>query len=136
MQKYIKNDFSEIRYFDEGVIVSEWIDLEQYREMTEAEIHKHENPYEYLTDEEKREIYLRSLKPLTRRQFKLVLVKNGLSLSEIESKIKELENEELLIEWEDASEFERLNPNLLLMCEVLGLEESKVDELWEYALTL
>lgn len=136
MQKYIKNDFSEIRYFDEGVIVSEWIDLEQYRLMTEAEIHKHENPYEYLTDEEKREIYLRSLKPLTRRQFKLVLVKNGLSLSEIESKIKELENEELLIEWEDATEFERLNPNLLLMCEVLGLEESKVDELWEYALTL
>jgi hypothetical protein len=136
MQKYIKNDLSEIRYFEDDVKVKDWIDLKEYRLMTSKEVHKHENPYDYLTEIQKRDLYLKSLKPLTRRQFKLALVKSGLNLSEIESKINELDNQELLIEWEDATEFERLNPSLLLMCEVLELNESKVDELWEFGLTL
>lgn len=136
MQKYIKNDLSEIRYFEDDVKVKDWIDLKEYRLMTDEEVHKHENPYDYLNDTEKRDLYLKSLKPLTRRQFKLALVKSGLNLSEIESKINELDNQELLIEWEDATEFKRLNPSLLLMCEVLELDESKVDELWEFGMTL
>ena len=41
MQKYIKNDFSEIRYFKDDVKVSDWIDLKEYRLMTKAEILKH-----------------------------------------------------------------------------------------------
>ena len=44
-KKYIKYDMSEVRYFDDGVNVSEWIDLSKYRLMTKDEIIKHEtNP--------------------------------------------------------------------------------------------
>lgn len=51
MQKYIKNDFSEIRYFKDDVKVSDWIDLKEYRLMTKAEILKHETlrPTEFHT---------------------------------------------------------------------------------------
>lgn len=51
MQKYIKCDLSEIRYFEDDVIVGDWIDLNQYRLMTNEEIDRHENPEKYLSDE-------------------------------------------------------------------------------------
>ena len=45
MQKFIKNDLSEIRHFEDSVKVRDWIDLTQYRLMTNIEILKHEtNP--------------------------------------------------------------------------------------------
>ena len=45
MQKFIKNDLSEIRHFEDSVKVRDWIDLTQYRLMTDEEILKHEtNP--------------------------------------------------------------------------------------------
>ena len=42
MQKYIKNDLSEIRYFNEGIKVSDWIDLNDFRTMTADEILQNE----------------------------------------------------------------------------------------------
>ena len=42
MQKYIKNDLSEIRYFNEGIKVSDWIDLNDFRTMTVDEILQNE----------------------------------------------------------------------------------------------
>ncbi|MCG4607282.1 hypothetical protein L0O74_13220, partial [Bifidobacterium longum] len=46
--------------------------------MTQDEVDRHINPQKYLSDEEKRAQYLTSLKSLTRRQFKLVLLENDL----------------------------------------------------------
>lgn len=51
MQKYIsKTNITEIRYFEDGVNVSDWIDLNEYRLMTDEEIDRHENPEKYLSD--------------------------------------------------------------------------------------
>lgn len=38
MPKYIKNDLSEIRYFEDDVNVSDWIDLNEYRLMTDEQV--------------------------------------------------------------------------------------------------
>ncbi len=72
--------------------------------------------------------------PITRRQLRLTLVRNGIALSTVESAIEAmpegLEKAEAQIEWADASEFERSHPTLLLIASALGLSEAQVDTMW------
>lgn len=109
------------------------------RPLTEEERHRHENPLDYMTAEEKRAIYLKKLKPLTRRQFKLVLMENNL-LNQVEMAINSIPDTGLRartkIEYEDAVSFERLNPTLNQLYSLMGLKESQVDALWEDGLKL
>ena len=140
MQKYIKNDLSEIRYFEEDIKVENWIDLKEYRLMTDEEINQHENPYDYLTDEEKRDLYRNNLKPLTRYQFKRCLLENGFKSEDIESKIllieDEMERELALLGFREATNFIRSDSSIIAVQAVLGIADENIDELWEYALTL
>ena len=78
MQKYIKKDLSEIRYFEDDVVVSLWIDLSEYRLMTEDEIDKHENPEKYLSDEEKADLNRQNMPTLSPIEFDIKLVNVGL----------------------------------------------------------
>ena len=159
MQKYIKNDFSEIRYFKDDVKVSDWIDLKEYRLMTKAEILKHETlrPTEFhtiwvwdnepsaghwedgRTEEEKYATYLTQFTPLTRRQFKLSLLENGL-LDTVEQMIGAIEDPTLKsriqIEYNESERFERTNESVQYMLGVLDLTSDQVDEMWRYAITL
>ena len=159
MQKYIKNDFSEIRYFKDDVKVSDWIDLKEYRLMTKAEILKHETlrPTEFhtiwvwdnepsaghwedgRTEEEKYATYLTQFTPLTRRQFKLSLLENGL-LDTVEQMIGAIEDPALKsriqIEYSESERFERTNDSVKYMLGVLNLTSDQVDEMWRYAITL
>ena len=77
---------------------------------------------------------------LKRRQFRLTLAMNGYNLAEIESLINQIEDPMqrtiAQIEWQDATDFERTNPTLLMMAQMLGLTSEQVDSLWEYGLTL
>lgn len=86
------------------------------------------------------EIDLSRFKPLTRRQFKLILVMNGFGLDEVFSKINAIEDETLrqitLIEWEDANSFERENESLKMMASILGLSEEQINAMWEQAMSL
>ena len=88
---------------------------------------------------EKRQQYLQSLKPLTRRQFKLVLLNNNL-LDQVEMAINSIPDASTRmrakIEYEDAVSFERLNPTLNQLYSLMGLKESQVDALWEDGLKL
>ena len=160
MQKYIKNDFSEIRYFKDDVKVSDWIDLKEYRLMTKAEILKHETlrPTEFHTiwvwdnepsaghwedgrTEEEKLTYKRSQYPkLTRYQFKRCLLEKGYKSSDIEARIQTIEDEIIreltLLGFREATNFVRTDSSVLKMQSVLGLSDEKVDELWEYALQL
>lgn len=72
--------------------------------------------------------------PITKRQLRLTLVRNGISLSAVEAAIagmpEGLEKAEAEIEWSDASEFERSHPTLLLIASALGLTEAQVDAMW------
>ena len=90
--------------------------------------------------EQIQEIELKALTPLTRRQFRMVLVLNGYDLDEIKARISAIEDIQTrqltLIEWEDANTFERTSPSLVMMAGLLQLNEDQVNAMWEQALTL
>lgn len=77
---------------------------------------------------------------LTRRQFRLALVTNGYSLTDIEALIAQIEDDTqrqiIQIEWQDATVFERNNSSLFVMAALMGLSSAQIDELWSQALTL
>lgn len=91
------------------------------------------------TAAEKRQQYLQSLRPLTRRQFKLILLENNI-LDQVEIAINSIPDVTLRtkakIEYEDAVTFERLNPTINYLYKLIGLKESQVDALWEDGLKL
>ena len=158
MQKYIKNDFSEIRYFKDDVKVSDWIDLKEYRLMTKAEILKHETlrPTEFHTiwvwdnepsaghwedgrTEEEKLTYKRSQYPkLTRYQFMRGMLENGYKSSDIEAKILLIEDEytrELtMLGFKDAGYFERNDQSITVMRHILEKTDLEIDEFWEQCL--
>ena len=159
MQKYIKNDFSEIRYFKDDVKVSDWIDLKEYRLMTKAEILKHETlrPTEFHTiwvwdnepsaghwedgrTEEEKLTYKRSQYPkLTRYQFMRGLLEMGFKSSDIEAQILLIEDEftrELtMIGFKDATNFVRTDTSIDVMRDLLGKTDEEIDEFWELCVT-
>lgn len=83
---------------------------------------------------------LAAMKPLKRRQFRLTLAMNGYDLKEIEALIDHIEDPIqrtiAQIEWQDATDFERTNPTLLMVAEMLQLTSEQIDQLWSYGLAL
>ena len=107
--------------------------------MTSSEVDKHINPKKYMSDEQLYNIYIKSLKPLTRRQFKLILLENGL-LEQVETMINSVEDvtqrTRLQIEYTESTEFQRTSNSVKYMCNLLGLTEEQVNQMWEQGLTL
>ena len=91
------------------------------------------------TEEEKYATYLTQFTPLTRRQFKLSLLENGL-LDTVEQMIGAIEDPALKsriqIEYNESERFERTNESVQYMLGVLDLTSDQVDEMWRYAITL
>ncbi|KAF1024424.1 MAG: hypothetical protein GAK29_02584 [Acinetobacter bereziniae] len=135
--KYFKKN-GEVFAFESDGSQDELI-TEEFKKMTKIEIDQHINPDKYLSDEEKREQFLLTLRPLTRRQFKLALLENDF-LEKVESTIDNIPDLQLRkrmqIEYEESVEFERQSESVLLMCEMLELTEEQVDQLWLHAMTL
>ena len=79
-----------------------------------------------------------SLRPLTRRQFKLTLHQYGM-LSTIEQKIASVPDANLRtllqIEYEEATEFSRSSSSALAMIQILGLTTAQVNTMWRWGLT-
>lgn len=104
--------------------------------LTEEEISQLLNPNSNLTDEDLRAF----MPPLTRRQFRLTLAMNGYDLNEVEALIDQIEDPMqrtiAQIEWQDATDFERTNPTLLKMAEMMQLTTAQVDQLWDFGLSL
>jgi len=127
MQKYIKTDLSEIRYFEDDVNVSDWIDLNEYRLMTDEEIDRHENPEKYLSDEEKAQLNRERMPTLTPIEFDIKLVDAGLydQVQElIQSDVK------LKIAYTRATFFSRTDPFIDQARIALNLTDERVDEIW------
>ena len=108
-------------------------------QMSYEEVNRHINPLNYLTQEEKYKKYLTSLKPLTRRQFKLALLNEGL-LNQVETIINNIEDTteraRMQIEYTEANEFHRTSESVATMIALLGLNEDQVNTMWENAITL
>ena len=131
MQKYIKTDLSEIRYFEDDVNVSDWIDLNEYQLMTDDEIGHHENPEKYLSDEEKAQLNRERMPTLTPIEFDIKLVDAGLydQVQElIQSDIK------LKIAYTRATFFSRTDPFVDQARIALNLTDEQVDTIWESSL--
>ena len=91
-------------------------------------------------NQEKLAAYNRSIMPsLSRRQFKLALLENGL-LNTVEQMIESIEDPiikaRIQIEYSESERFERSNESVQYMLGVLNLSSDKVDEMWGYALKL
>lgn len=154
MQKYISITNSlDIRYFDDGVVVDEWIKIDNYRLMTAQEIKKHETPkpsdfhtlwdgenwIDTRTEDEIKE-FERSLFPnLTKRKFQLYMLDHGL-LDDVENAINAIEDpiqmRRMQIEYSSSDDFERKSPAVNYMCGLLGWNNEQVDIMWQEALTL
>ena len=152
MQKYIKDNLSEVRYFEDDVNVSDWIDLSKYRLMTNEEIFKHETPKptEFHTEwngtewidirtEEEKLAYKRSQYPkLTRYQFVRGLLEMGFKSSDIEAQIMLIEDEYTrdltMLGFKDAGYFDRNDQSIGVMRDVLGKTDLEIDEFWEQCL--
>ena len=87
--KYYKKD-NEVYAFEDDGSQDEYITEDMVR-MTSSEVDKHLNPKKYMTDEQLYEIYVKSLRPLTRRQFRLALLDVGL-LDDLETAISNIED--------------------------------------------
>lgn len=135
--KYFKKN-SEVFAFESDGSQDELI-TKEFTKMTKTEVDRHLNPQKYLSDDEKRKIFLSTLTPLTRRQFKLALLENDL-LEKVESTIDNIPDLQLRkrmqIEYSESIEFQRQSESVLLMCGMLELTADQVDQIWQYAMTL
>ena len=107
--------------------------------MSEEDIDRHLNPHNYLTDVEKQALYISTLTPLTRRQFKLALLANNL-LELIDNTIASISDPLvkalITIEYTEATEFVRTSDGVKYMLNILDLTEEQANTIWEQALTL
>jgi hypothetical protein len=88
------------------------------------------SPPQTLTPEEMRG----QMPPISKRQLRLTLVRNGISLSDLDTAILAM-GDEAVIEWQDASEYRRLHPLLNQVAAHLSLTQEQVDAMWQQALT-
>ena len=127
MQKYIKKDLSEIRYFEDDVNVEDWIDLNEFRLMTEDEVDHHENPEKYLSDEEKAQLNRECMPTLSPIEFDIKLNNAGL-YDAVQDLIKD--SFELHIAYNRATLFSRTDPFIDQARIALGLTDEQVDAIW------
>lgn len=137
--KYFRNTQTDlIHAFEQDGSQDELI-TEDFIQLTEEETDRLLNPERYLTDEEKEQIYLSNFPALTRRQFKLALLDNGL-LNSVEASIEAIKDpimkQRVQIEYSESERFERGNSSVKYMMDELNLNLEEVDKLWDYALHL
>ena len=134
--KYFRNIQTDlIHAFEQDGSQDELI-TEDFIQLTEEEKDRLLNPERYLTDEEKEQIYLSNFPALTRRQFKLALLDNGL-LNSVEASIEAIKDpimkQRVQIEYSESERFERDNEAVQFMLGVLNIPSSKVVEMWSSA---
>ena len=135
--KYYKLNGQVFAFEDDGS-QDEYITQDMVR-MTSLEVDKHLNPKKYMTDEQLYEIYVKSLRPLTRRQFRLALLDVGL-LDDLEAAISNIEDttekRRIDIEYTESTKFARTSEIVKTMFTLINQTEDQINELWEKALAL
>jgi len=135
--KYYKLN-QEVYAFESDGSQDEYISKNMVK-MSEDEVDRHTNPDKYLTSSQKYQNYLASLKPLSRKQFKLVLLDKGL-LDDLELAISDiettLEKKRIEIEYTESTEFIRTSESVKTMFALINQTEEQINELWEKALAL
>ena len=135
--KYYKLQTTVYAFENDGS-QDEYITQDMVR-MTSSEVDKHLNPKNYMSDEQLYDIYVKSLKPLTRRQFRLALLDVGL-LDDLETAISNIEDtaekRRIDIEYIESDKFARTSESVKTMFALINQTEEQINELWEKALAL
>lgn len=88
------------------------------------------------TNQEKRKAYHESLIPLSRRIFKLALLKHNL-LHALEQKMSEIDDpntrSRLEIEYAELTVFNRNDENVIQLLKLVNLNDNEIDQFWENA---
>lgn len=136
MKYYKQND--EVFAFESDGSQDSYI-TKYMTKMTTDEVDRHVNPNKYLTASQQYQLYISSLKPLTRKQFKLVLLDLGL-LDDLETAISNIEDatekKRIEIEYTESTEFVRTSESVKVMFALINQTEEQINELWEKALAL
>ena len=136
--KYFKDELGAVWAYESDGSQDHLIP-ETFIPFTEEETQRHENPDKFLTPEEQEAKRLASFPSITRRQFKLTLLENGL-LETVEAAIAAISDPttkmRIQIEYLESERFERDNPSIGYMLTTLGLSVEQVDAMWKYAMTL
>ena len=123
-----ESDGSQDDYIQEGMI-----------QMSSDEIDRHINPDNYLTEQQKQEKLTKSLRLLSRKQFKLALLDKEL-LDELEDSISNINDtttkRRIQIEYTESTEFVRNSEVVKTMFTLLNKTEEEINSFWQYALTL
>lgn len=89
-----------------------------------------------MTDEEKRA----AMPSLTARQFRLGMIASGITLASVQAAVDGIvdptERAIAQVEWEYATQFERLHPLIMQLSGSLGLTAEQVDAMWQSATSL
>lgn len=108
-------------------------------QMSSEEIDRHINPDKYLTEQQKQEKLTKSLRLLSRKQFKLALLDKAL-LDELEDSISNINDtttkRRIQIEYAESTEFVRTSEVVKTMFTLLNKTEEEINSFWQYALTL
>lgn len=135
--KYFKLN-GEVFAFEADGSQDEYI-TEGMSSMSPEEVDRHVNPDKYLSKEDKYSKYLSTLKPLSRKQFKLALLDSSL-LDDLELAISNIENtlekKRIEIEYTESTEFVRTSESIKTMFALINQTEEQINELWEKALAL
>lgn len=127
-----------MKYFTDGTTVISfvdefeaglYIDLNQYRVMTDVEVDMYENHENYLSDEEKVLLSRKRMPNLTPIEFKWKLVNSGL-YQQVEDFMSITDNLLLKIAYQNAIFFNRTDPILTQAMQALGLTDEQVDNIW------
>lgn len=136
--KYYRNITTNLIHGFESDGSQDELITDEFKPLTKTEKDRLLNPQKYLSEEEKRNIFLSTLTPLTRRQFKLALLENNL-LDRVESTIETIPDsllrKRLQIEYSESDEFQRQSESVIAMCNLLELKDEQVDSLWLQAMT-
>lgn len=136
--KYFKNTVGEVYAFESDGSQDDFIPKDLIK-MTKKQIDQHLNPEKYMTEDEKYKIYILSLSPLTRRQFMRMLVEFELDET-LNNAIDNIENAKerkiLKIDFDTIQNFERLSESVINMFKLINIEESKLNSMWEYGLSI
>jgi len=134
--KYFKDSNDSIHGIDEG---QEQHIKDDMIELTKDEVDRILNPQDYLTDEEKLELETKSLPALSAKDFRHMLDRAGLR-DDIELLITQIEDpaikRAIQNEYEYAQFFERTNPTVLYMINLLGLDPTQVNQEWSTPISL
>lgn len=121
-------DGSQDDYIQDGMI-----------QMSSEEVDRHINPDKYLSEQQKQDKLTKSLRSLSRKQFKLALLDKGL-LDALEDSISNINDtttkRRIQIEYTESTEFVRTSEVIKTMFTLLNKTEEEINSFWQHALTL